>query len=45
MVLIAQHPQVYPQCPTWRARKNYQRLCAQYAHIMKRLNLDEFSAS
>jgi hypothetical protein len=26
------------------ARKNYQRLCARYPEIMKRLNLNEFSA-
>ena len=43
-LLIAHYPQVYPRCPTWRARKNYQRLCCRYPHIMKRLNLNEFSA-
>ena len=42
--MIAKYPQVYPQCATWRARKNYQRLCARYPHIMKGLNLNEFSA-
>jgi hypothetical protein len=33
-----------PACPTSRARKNYQRLCARYPQIMQRLGLDEFSA-
>ena len=27
----------------WRARKNYQRLCARYPSIMQRLGLNEFS--
>jgi hypothetical protein len=31
-------------CPTWRARKNYARLCAKYPEIMKRLGLHESSA-
>ena len=43
-VLIALYPQVYPQCPAWRARKNYQRLCAKYPHLMTKLGLNEFSA-
>lgn len=43
-VLIAHHPEVYPQFPAWRARKNYRRLCTRYPEIMHRLGLDEFSA-
>jgi hypothetical protein len=42
--MIAQYPQVYPQCPPWRARKNYQRLCARDPSIMQRPGLNEFSA-
>src|SRR5579864_3430100 len=43
-VLIGQHPQVYPQCPALRVRKNYARLCAKYPEIMQRMKLNEFSA-
>jgi hypothetical protein len=42
--VIAKCRLIDPTCPTWRARKNYQRLCAKYPEIMKRLNLNEFSA-
>ncbi len=42
-LMIAKYPKVYPQWPTWRARKNYQRLCARYPHIMTKLGLTEFS--
>jgi len=43
-LLIANHPFMDRSCPTWRARKNYARLCARYPLIMKRLGLHEFSA-
>jgi hypothetical protein len=43
-LMIAKYPQVYPQWPTWRARKNYRRLCAKYPEIMQRMKLNEFSA-
>jgi hypothetical protein len=42
--LVALHPSIDRSCPTWRARKNYSRLCAKYPEIMKRLRLTEFSA-
>jgi hypothetical protein len=43
-LLIAQYPFVDKACSPARARKNYQRLCARYPLIMKRLGLHEFSA-
>jgi hypothetical protein len=42
--LIAQHPAVDWSCPTWKARKNYARLCARYPAIMMKLGLNQFSA-
>jgi hypothetical protein len=43
-LMIAKHPFMDRSCPTWRARKNYQRLCAKYPAIMQQLGLNEFSA-
>jgi hypothetical protein len=43
-LMIAKHPFMDRSCPTWRARKNYQRLCARYPAIMTKLGYDEFSA-
>jgi hypothetical protein len=43
-LLIAKHPFMDRSCPAWRARKNYQRLCAKYPEIMQSLGLNEFSA-
>jgi hypothetical protein len=42
-LVIAKHPAVYPHCATWRARKNYLRLCAKYPETMQRLSLNELS--
>ena len=42
--LIAKCSLIDPSCPPWRARKNYQWLCAKYPEIMQRLGLNEFSA-
>jgi len=42
--MIAKYPQVYPQCATWRARKNDQRPNAKYPATMRQLGLNEFSA-
>jgi hypothetical protein len=42
--VVAKCRLVDPTCPTRRARKNYARLCTRYPEIMKRLNLNEFSA-
>jgi hypothetical protein len=42
--VVAKCRLIDPTCPTWRARKNYQRLCARYPHIMTKLGLTEFSA-
>jgi hypothetical protein len=42
--VVAKCRLIDPSCPTWRARKNYQRLCARYPEIMQRLGLNEFSA-
>jgi hypothetical protein len=43
-MMIAKHPFVDRSCPTWRARKNYQRLCTRYPDIMAKLGLNQFSA-
>jgi len=42
--LVAHCRLIDPACPTWRARKNYARLCARYPSITQRLGLNEFSA-
>jgi hypothetical protein len=42
--VVAKCRLIDPTCPTWRARKNYARLCARYPQIMQRLGLNEFSA-
>ncbi len=36
-LMIAKYPQVYPQWPTWWARKSYQRLCTRYPEITQRI--------
>lgn len=43
-LLIAKHPFVDRSCPTARARKNYQRLCAKYPEIMRQIGLTDLSA-
>jgi hypothetical protein len=43
--VVAHSRLIDPSCPTWRARKNYARLCAKYPEIMTKLGLNEFSAS
>jgi hypothetical protein len=42
--VVAKCRLIDPTCPTWRARKNYARLCARYPEIMQRLGLHEFPA-
>jgi len=42
--VVAKCRLIDPTCPTWRARKNYARLCARYPKIMQRLGLNQFSA-
>jgi hypothetical protein len=42
--LIAQHSFVDKSCPTWRARKNYQRLFYRYREIAEKIGLHEWSA-
>ena len=42
--VVAKCRLIDPACPTWRARKNYARLCTKYPHIMTKLGLNEFSA-
>jgi hypothetical protein len=42
--VVAKCRLIDPTCPTWRAKKNYQRLCARYPEIMQRLGLNQFSA-
>jgi hypothetical protein len=42
--LVAHCRLIDPACPTWRARKNYQRLCVLYPQIVQKLGLNEFSA-
>ena len=44
LVVVAKCRLIDPTCPTWRARKNYSRLCAKYPHIMTKLGLTQFSA-
>jgi hypothetical protein len=36
---IARMPDIDPQCPPWRARKNFWRLCKTYPETAKRLGL------
>jgi hypothetical protein len=42
--LVATRPFVDRSCPTWRARKNYQRLCNKYPKSVSKLGLNQFSA-
>jgi hypothetical protein len=42
--LIGQHPNVYPDCPAWKARKNYQRLFYRYRELAEKIGLHECSA-
>jgi hypothetical protein len=43
-LMIAKYPFIDRSCPTWRARKNYQRLCAKYPEIMQQVGLTDLSA-
>jgi hypothetical protein len=42
--VVAKYRLIDPTRPTWRARKNYQRLCVRHPQIMQKLGLNEFSA-
>ncbi len=43
-LMIAKHPFMDRSCPTWRARKNYQRLFYRYREIAEKIGLHEWSA-
>jgi len=40
---IAHYPLIDIRCPTWRARKNFQKLVRRYPEIAARLGFDELS--
>ncbi len=42
-LLVAQHPFVGKNCPSWRARKNYWHLCSKYPEIAARLGMNRAS--